>query len=74
MDANEETAMAKRIDASVKIDPAVLEECRLASAFAGMNLGEYVSARMLDAARKDIAEGIAKRNQDTPAPKGKKSR
>lgn len=53
--------MAKRNDVSVKMDAQVVEECRLASVFAGVSLAEYISEVCRVAATKDIKEGIAKR-------------
>ncbi len=65
-----EHAMARN-DVSTKIDRAVLEECRLAAAFRGMTLAEYLSETMREAARRDIDEGIARRKARDQKPKGK---
>jgi hypothetical protein len=60
-----ERAMAKRNDVSVKMDARVAEECRIASAFKGMSLAEYLSETMRAAAKRDIDEAVARRNESS---------
>lgn len=69
-----ERPMAKRNDVSVKMDADVVEECRIASAFCGMALAEYLSERMRAVAKKDIDEGYARRAAPPAAPKAKGSK
>ncbi len=57
-------------DVSVKMDENVVEDCRIASAFKGMSLAEYLSETMRVAAKRDIDDGYAKRAE--PPSKGKK--
>jgi hypothetical protein len=53
--------MAKRNDVSVKMDESVVEDCRIAAAFCGMTLAEYLSERMRVVAKEDIDSGYARR-------------
>ena len=64
----------KRNDVTFKIDRDVLKECRLAADFLDLQLAEYISLRMKEAAARDIEAGIAKRAaaaKGGPKPKGK---
>jgi hypothetical protein len=56
---------------SAKMDMEVVDDCRIAAAFCGMSLAEYLSERMRVAAKKDIDEGYAKRAKDEHPPKKK---
>jgi hypothetical protein len=58
-------------DVSVKMDAKVVEECRIASAFKGMSLAEYLSETMRVAAKKDIDESVARRAQESSQSKSK---
>jgi hypothetical protein len=53
--------MVRRNDVSVKMDAKVVEDCRIAAAFKGMSLAEYLSETMRAAAKRDIDEGYARR-------------
>ena len=59
-----EMPVAKRNDVTTRIDREVLEEVVLAAAYCKMSVPEYLSARMAEAARRDIEEGIAKRMKE----------
>lgn len=64
--------MVKRNDQSVKMDIEVIGDCRIAAAFKGMTLAEYLSETMRVAARKDIEEGYALRAAGKSRPRPKK--
>lgn len=64
--------MVKRNDQSVKMDVQVIEDCRIAAAFKGMSLAEYLSETMRAIARRDIDEGYARRAAGKPDPRPKK--
>lgn len=64
--------MVKRNDQSVKMDVQVIEDCRIAAAFKGISLAEYLSETMRVVARRDIDEGYARRaaeGKNPPKPK-----
>ncbi|WP_422927547.1 hypothetical protein [Singulisphaera sp. PoT] len=63
--------MGKRTDVSVKMDSGAVGECRIAAAFSGMSLAEYLSERMRAVAKQDIDEGYARRTEAERPPKGK---
>lgn len=68
--------MAKRNDTPVRIDNDVLEDCRIAAAFQGKSIAEYVSDILRPIAKRDIEEGYAKRikgDEDSSPPKRKRS-
>lgn len=65
-----EKPMVRRNDVSVKMDAEVVDDCRIAAAFKGQTLAEYISETMRAAAARDIQEGYARRTGE-PAPKGK---
>jgi hypothetical protein len=46
---------------TVKMDAKVVEECRIAAAFRGLSLAEYISETMREAAKRDIDQGYARR-------------
>ena len=72
-DLLERPTMTKRNDVSVKMDATVVEDCRIAAAFRGVSLAEYISETMREAAQRDIDEGYSQRGQPTrPRPKGPK--
>ena len=71
MKATLDPPMVKRNDVSVKMDEAVVDDCRIAAAFRGMSLAEYLSETMKAAAKRDIDEGYAKRAEGERQPKGK---
>lgn len=56
-----EKVMVRRNDVSVKMDTEVVEQCRIAAAFKGMSLSEYMSEAMREASARDIDEGYARR-------------
>lgn len=56
---------------TVKMDIQVVEECRIAAAFRGMTLAEYLSETMRLAAKRDIDDGYAQRASEVKSPKGK---
>jgi hypothetical protein len=70
-----EPDLVKRNDVSTKIDADVLEDCRIAAAFRGVSLAEYLSETMRAAARRDIDEAYARRSagkgKPDHRPKGK---
>lgn len=64
--------MVRRNDQSVKMDVQVIEDCRIAAAFKGISLAEYLSETMRVASRRDIDDGYARRAAEAkPKPKGK---
>ena len=64
--------MVRRNDVSVKMDADVIADCRIAAAFKGLSLAEYLSETMRAVAKKDIEEGYTRRQKgDHPKPKGK---
>jgi hypothetical protein len=71
MSALVEREMAKRNDVSVKMDAKVVEDCRIAAAFRGVSLAEYLSDAMKAVAKRDIDEGYARRAQGGQLPKGR---
>jgi hypothetical protein len=66
--------MVKRNDVSVKMDPKVVEECRIAAAFKGMSLAEYLSESMRITAQRDIDDGYASRGGRPGKPHGPKGK
>jgi len=66
--------MAKRNDVSVKMDSGVVEDCRIAAAFRGVSLAEYLSETMRAAARRDIDDGYAQRAGSSQTPKSSKTK
>jgi hypothetical protein len=66
----EKQPMVRRNDVSVKMDAEVVEECRIAAAFRGLSIAEYISETMRVAARRDIDDGYARRSEGLK-PKGK---
>jgi hypothetical protein len=61
--------MTKRNDVSVKMDAKVVEDCRIAAAFRGVSLAEYISETMREAAQRDIDEGYRQRDQPAGRPR-----
>lgn len=61
-----ETMAMKRHDSPIKIDVNVLAEVRIAAAYEGMSIAEYVSDRMQAAASADIARHVEARRHITP--------
>lgn len=58
--------MPKRLDTPVRIENQVLADARIAAAFKGMTLGEYISEALKPVVARDIAEGIAARQEPQP--------
>lgn len=56
----------KRTDVLTRISPKALEQARLACAFEGVTMTEFVSQAVLDAAERAIDAGIARRKQAKP--------
>lgn len=68
-----ERPMAKdkdRKNTPVRIDDEALRLARIAASYKGMNLAEYVSAALLDAARRDIERGHAELAGEAAKKKG----
>lgn len=65
-----EQMTTKRNDAPAKIDVEVLADCRVAAAYKGMSLAEYLSETLRPIAAKDIEEAHSRRAK----PSGRKSR
>jgi hypothetical protein len=57
--ATAEQAMAKRNDVSVKVDVEVIADARIAAAYKGMPLAEYLSESLRPIVARDIEEGHA---------------
>lgn len=55
--------MSKRNDTSVKIDTDAVADARIAAAFKGQTLAEYISIVVGEAAKRDIEEGYRQRSQ-----------
>lgn len=55
------TVMTKRKDVSVKVDEAVINDARIAAAYKGISLAEYLSESLRPIVAKDIEEGHEKR-------------
>lgn len=51
----------KRNDVPVRIDAEVLEDVRIAAAYAGISIAEYLSEKMRPIAAQDVEEGHKKR-------------
>ena len=63
--------MAKdRKNTPVRIDDESLRLARIAASYKGMNLGDYVSAALLEVAKRDIEQGHAEMTNKT-SPKGR---
>lgn len=63
--------MAKRNDVSVKVDATVVNEARIAAAFKGQTLAEYLSETLRPIVARDIEEGYAQRKGDQPPKTGR---
>lgn len=66
-------AMAKgRKDVPVRIDEEALKVAKIAASFKGITLKDYVSAALIEIAKRDIDQGYAsmagKRSEKTPRP------
>lgn len=59
------------VQATVKMDVDVIDECRIAAAHKGQTLAEYLSESMRVVAAKDIDEALAKRAAKGKPGKGK---
>jgi hypothetical protein len=67
-----ERPMAKRNDVPVKIDAEVLAMARIASAYKGVSLAEYLSESLRPIAMRDIDESHARLAKPPAKPKGGK--
>jgi hypothetical protein len=66
--ATAERPMAKQTE-SVRIDVAVLADARIAAAFTGKQVGEYISDILRPIVQRDIDAGYSKRNRPAKPPK-----
>lgn len=66
------TDLPKRNDSPVKIDTVVLIEARIAAAYKGLSLAEYLSETLRPIVARDIEEQHAQRAKSAGKPKGTK--
>jgi hypothetical protein len=64
--------MTRRNDAPVKIDVEVLADARIAAAYKGLSLAEYLSEALRPIVLRDMEEGHAQRLKSPGKPKGGK--
>jgi hypothetical protein len=65
---------SERRTMSVKIDEKALEAAKIAAAFRGQTVMDYLSEIVLERAERDIAEGAKARAEGKPIPQAPKRR
>lgn len=67
----DEPMAAKRHDVPVKVDAQVIADAKIAAAYKGLSLAEYISEALRPIAFRDMEEGHAQRMKPSVKPKSK---